>query len=116
MNNPDYGVHFVQINVSKVPTFVFTLPEQETGRNDILIFVDFFACKDGNIEYHAWAQIDGDGIRFFVASNKIQCPQDSTQLEGAIINDLNTSSAFHERLVAFLQLRFSQLEMDKEND
>lgn len=106
MNIPDYELHFIEIGISKVPTFCFYLPKEEAGRNDVLIFVETYECKNGeDIQYRVWAQLEKDFVRLFITGNQIKRPQNPACLEGTIMNDLGTSTNFHDKIAEFIAMR-----------
>lgn len=106
MNTPNYELHFIEIGISKVPTFCFYLPKEEAGREDVMIFVETYECKNGkDIQYRVWAQLENDFVRLFITGNQIKRPQNPASMEGTIMNDLGTATNFHDKIAEFIALR-----------
>ena len=48
MSVPEFPIHLAELNVKMLKSFVFTLPFEETGRDDVHIFVDYAVSENGD--------------------------------------------------------------------
>lgn len=101
---PEFPIHISKVNCESMFTFRFTLPEQDIGRNDIVIYVEYGISPDDvvTITYNVWAQFRGSLIRVFLCPGSISGAFDASNLIPRIMYDLNSMELFYERVNAFI--------------
>ena len=103
MSVPEFPIHLAELKVNILKSFVFTLPIEETGRDDIQIFVDYAVSEDGNNAiYEAWAQFTDANIRAMVYDGVVPCKGDESAITD-IICELNMSEKFHDTVQSFIE-------------
>lgn len=65
MATHDFPIYLAEINCELLHAFRFTVPEQEIGRDDVIILVEYGDEEDGVVPYCVWAQFRGKNIRAF---------------------------------------------------
>ena len=95
-----------QQHISVIPMFslLFKLPEQEYGRSDITIVIEYFkldAEKD-EVYCRAWAQVGDAFIRGLVAEYYVPITDNKKELDARVIRALNESEKFRESLAGFM--------------
>lgn len=103
MNNFEFPIHFAQLNVSLYHSFRFTLPEQDIGRNDIQISVDYGTPDNDNlVDYNAWAQLTSQSVRALVHVGSCHS-DDPNMIVQRIMEDMNGSQEFYDTLYHFIE-------------
>ena len=103
MNVPEFPIHLAELNVKMLKSFVFTLPIEETGRDDVHIFVDYGVSENGNEAfYEAWAQFTDANFGAIVYDSVVPYKGDESTITD-IICELNMSEKFHDTVQRFIK-------------
>ncbi len=103
MSVPEFPIHLAELNVKMLKSFVFTLPFEETGRDDVHIFVDYAVSENGDeAVYEAWAQLADANIRAVVYDSVVPYKDDESAISD-IICELNISEQFHNTVQHFIE-------------
>lgn len=103
MSMPEFPIHLVEVNVREYQGFRFDLPEQDIGRSDVQIYVEYRMPKDSSdIPYNVWAQLEQQSIRALVFESAITNLHEKAVIE-SIMADLNQSDEFRETIERFIE-------------
>lgn len=102
MKNPDFPIFLTQLNIKEMPYFMFTLPEQEFGRNDIQIFVEYAVTEDkSTVVFDAWAQFKNTSVRARVYNGTIPFMENDSVIAN-IVSNMNLSDKFRSTMRHFV--------------
>lgn len=103
MSIPEFPIHLVEVNIGEYQGFRFDLPEQDIGRSDVQIYVEYRIPRDSSdIPYNVWAQLEQQSIRALILRNTIANTHENAVIE-SIMADLNHSDEFRETVERFIE-------------
>ena len=103
MGIPVFPVHLVGLNIREYQGFRFDLPEQDIGRSDVQIYVEYRNPEDtSDIPYNVWAQLGQQSIRALILTSTLSNTHNNAVIE-SIVADLNHSDEFRETIEHFIE-------------
>lgn len=104
MGIPEFPIYISEVNCESIFAFRFTLPEQDIGRDDIVIYVEYGISSDdaGTITYNVWAQFRDSLIRAFLCPGSVPGTLEAADIIPKIMYALNSQELFYERVNEFI--------------
>lgn len=95
-------IFLAEIDVGRVNCLRFLMPEQEIGRNDIEITIEYGDAPDTSNDWvcNVWARIGDSILKGFIASLHVQKSEDDID---AIMRALNEQDDFLSALESYIE-------------
>ena len=91
------------IDIQRYAFFRFMLPEEDVGRNDIEITVDYGVDTDNKtVVANVWARLENTMVKGFVYTEYVPIVDKGEQQCRLIAAAINRNPLFHQHLHAFL--------------
>lgn len=94
----------VSVDCQSINMFRFRMPEEDIGRNDITLYVEYSVnTNDRNqVAYSVWAQLDNVYARMLLVCGSFNGTIDDNVV-CKIVEHINSSKEFYERLYKFIE-------------
>ena len=104
MNDYIFPIYLYQVDCNSVSSFYFTFPEQEIGRSDIMIHVEYgpYSKDEDFTVYNVWAQFANGHVRAYLFSDLVQVKFDAEDIVPTIMHALNSSEILYSELTHFI--------------
>lgn len=104
MGVQEFPIYISEVNCESIFTFRFTLPEQDIGRDDVVIYVEYGITPDNEetITYNVWAQFRDSLIRAFLCPGSVPGTLEAADIIPKIMYALNSQELFYERVNEFI--------------
>lgn len=94
----------VSVDCQTINMFRFRLPEQDIGRNDITLYVEYGVNTNDRkqVAYSVWVQLDNVYARMLLICGSFNGTMDD-KIIGEIVKHINSNKEFYEQLYKFIE-------------
>lgn len=94
----------VLVDCQTVNMFRFRIPEEDIGRNDITLYVEYGVNTNDRkqVAYSVWAQLDNVYARMLIVCDGFYGTIDDNTIR-KIVSHINSNELFYERLHYFIE-------------